>query len=86
MKSWLKKTWIKNLDWKKWWNKKFLIEEVNQNELMSKKHERVCKVLNYIEHLLIVISTITGCASISSFASLVRTPIGTASSTIGLKI
>ena len=53
---------------------------------MSKKHEKVCKVLNYIEHLLIVISTITGCASISSFASLVRTPIGTASSTIGLKI
>ena len=45
---------------------------------MSKKHEKVCKVLNYIEDLLIVISTITGCVSISSFASLVRTSIGIA--------
>ena len=67
-------------------SKKFLIKEVNRNELMSKKHEKVCKVLNYIEHLLIVISTITGCVSISSFPSLVRTPIGITSSTIGFKI
>ena len=42
--------------------------------------------MNYIEHLLIIISTITGCVSISAFASLVGIPIGIASSTIGLKI
>ena len=34
----------------------------------------------------IVISTITGCASISAFASLVGFPIGITSSAIGLKI
>ena len=34
----------------------YLIEEINRNELMSKKHKKVCRVLNYIEHLLIVIS------------------------------
>ena len=39
----------------------YLIKEINQNELMSKKHKKVCRVLNHIEHLLIIISTITGC-------------------------
>ena len=53
---------------------------------MSKKHKKVCRVLNYIERLLIVTSTITGCVSISPFASLVAIPIGTTSSAQGLKI
>ena len=53
----------------------YLIKEINQNELMSKKHKKVCRVLNYIDHLLIVISTITGCVSVSTFASLVGIPI-----------
>ena len=48
-----------------------LIEEINRNELMSKKHKKICKFLNYIDHLRIVISTITGCVFISAFASLV---------------
>ena len=30
----------------------YFIEEINQNELMSKKNKKVCLVLNYIEHLL----------------------------------
>ena len=64
----------------------YLIEEINRNELMSKKHKKVCTTLNYIEHFLILGSTITGCVSISAFASLVGIPIGIASSTIGLKI
>ena len=63
----------------------YLIEEINQNELMSKKHKKICRVLNYIEHSLIAISTVTGCVCISDFASLVEIPIGIASSTIGLK-
>ena len=52
---------------------------------MSKKHKKVCRVLNYINHLLIAICTITGWVSISAFASLVGIPIGIASSPIGLK-
>ena len=64
----------------------YLIEEINQNELMSKKHKKVCRVLNYIDHFLIVISTITGSVSISAFASLVGIPIGITSSAIGLEI
>ena len=39
----------------------YFFKEINQNELMSKKHKKVCRVLNQIEHLLIIISTITGC-------------------------
>ena len=27
----------------------YLIEEINRNELMSKKHKKVCTTLNYIE-------------------------------------
>ena len=66
--------------------KNYLIEETNWNELMSKNHKRGCRVLNYIEHLLIVISTITGCVSISAFACLVGVPIGITSYAIGLKM
>ena len=53
---------------------------------MSKKHKKICTTLNYIEHFLILSSTITGCVSISTFASLIGIPIGTTSSAIGLKI
>ena len=58
-----------------------LTEEINQNKLMSKKHKKSSKVLNYIDHLLIAISTITGYVSISTFASLVGIPIGITNST-----
>ena len=53
---------------------------------MSKKHKKVCTTLNYIEHFLILGSTIAGCVSISAFASLVGIPIGITSSAIGLNI
>ena len=40
---------LKNMDE----TRNYLIEEINQNELMSKKHKKVYGVFNYIEHLLI---------------------------------
>ena len=64
----------------------YLIEEINRNELMSRRHKRVCRVLNYVGHSLIAISTITGCVSISTFASPVDIPIGITRSSTGLKI
>ena len=42
--------------------------------------------MNYIEHWLIGVSTITRCLSISDFSSLVEIPTRIASSTIGLKV
>ena len=53
----------------------YLIEEINRNELMIKKHKKVCTTLNYIKLSLILISPITGCVSISAFAFLVGVPI-----------
>ena len=53
---------------------------------MSKKHEKVCTTLNYIEQFLILASTVTECVSISAFASLIGIPIKITSSAIGLKI
>ena len=73
---------LKNIDE----TRNYLIEEINRNELMSKKHKKVCTTLNYIEHFLILASTITGCISISAFASLIGILIGITSSAIGLKI
>ena len=64
----------------------YLIEEINRNQLMSKKGKKICTTLNYIEHFLILASRITGCVSISAFALLVGIPIGITSSAIGLKI
>ena len=63
----------------------YFIIKINQNELMSEEHKKVCRVLKYIEHLLILISTVTGCVFIPTFASLVGVPVGIISS-IGLKI
>ena len=53
---------------------------------MSKKHKKVCRVLNYIELLLIFVSTVAGCISIPAFSYLVGIPIEITSSVIGLKI
>ena len=46
----------------------------------------VCRVLNYIDHSLIIISKITACVYISAFASLVGIPVGITSSAIELNI
>ena len=60
----------------------YFLEEIKQNELMSRKNKKVCTNLNYIEHFLILTSTITGCISISAFASLIDIPIRITSSAI----
>ena len=52
---------------------------------MSRKHKKACITLNYIECFLILVSTITGCISISRFCFLIGIPVGITSSTIGLK-
>ena len=66
--------------------KNYFLQETKQNELMSRKHKKVCTTLSYIEHSLILASTVTGCISVSTFASLLGIPIGITSSVIGLQI
>ena len=53
---------------------------------MSEKYKKACKYLNYVEHLLILVLTVTGCVSISAFASLVVIPAGVSSSAVEIKI
>ena len=60
-------------------------EEIEPNELMSRKHNKVCTTLNYIKHFLILASAVTGFISISAFVCLVGIPLGIMSSVLGLK-
>ena len=53
---------------------------------MSEKHKKACRALTYIEHFLFFASAVSGCVSISAFASLVGAPVGNASSAAGLNI
>ena len=63
----------------------YFLEEI-KHELISRKHKKMCKTLNYVEHLLILASTIIGRVSISAFVSLDGIPEGITSSAVGLKI
>ena len=63
----------------------YITKEINRNEVISKNHKNVSRVLNYIDHSLIAISTITRCVSISAFAPLVGIPVRIRRSSIGSK-
>ena len=64
----------------------YLLEEIEHNNLMSKKHKKVNRVLNYFEYSLVFISGVTSCVSISILASLVGVSVGIASSEVELKM
>ena len=53
---------LKNIDE----TRNYFIEEINQNEWMTKNYINVCRVLDHIEHWFILISTVTRCVSITS--------------------
>ena len=50
----------------------YLLDEIKHNDLMSEKRKKTWKYLNYVEHLLILASTVTGCVSISAFQFVLR--------------
>ena len=64
----------------------YLLEEIKQNEVINRKHKKVCATLNYIENYLTLDSTTTGCISVSAFTFLLGIPIRITSSASGLKI
>ena len=64
----------------------YFLEEIEQNELINRKHKKVCTTLNYTEYFLTLTSTISGYISSSAFASLLGIPLGIMSPAIGLKI
>ena len=71
---------LKNIDE----TKNYFVEEIEQNELMCKKHKKVCTTLNYIEH-----SYFSFCSYWMYFNFCFRffdIPVGITSSAKGLKI
>ena len=52
---------------------------------MSEKHKKNV-YLKYVEHLLILTSTVTGYISISGFSSLFAISAGITSSAVGIKV
>ena len=44
------------------------------------------KIRRHVDHLLVLVSTVTGCVSISAFASLICVPVSIRSSAIGTKM
>ena len=58
----------------------YLLKEINHDDLMSENYRKTCKYLSYVKHLLILVSTVTGCVSISAFVSKFW------SSAVGIKI
>ena len=57
---------LKNIDK----TKNYFLEDIEQNELMSRKHKKVFAILNYTELFLVLACSITECISISAFSSL----------------
>ena len=53
--------------------------------MVSKKHKKTCATLNYVEHLLILVSVVTECISIFVFASLVDIFVGITSFALAIK-
>ena len=37
----------------------YLLDEIKHNDLMSERYKKTCEYLNYVEHLLILVSTVT---------------------------
>ena len=50
-----------------------------------KSVKKTCKYLNYVEHLLILASAITGCVSISAFTPLVAVGVKICTISTGIK-
>ena len=53
---------------------------------MTIMSEKICKYWSYVKHLLILNSTVTGCVSISAFASLIAIPVIITSSALVTQI
>ena len=62
----------------------YIIEEINQRKLCSKKLSKYVAVFDCIDQALIVLSATSGGVSIISFTSIVGAPVGIASASLTL--
>ena len=64
----------------------YLLDETKHNYLMNEKYQKTCQYLNYVKNVLVLPSAITGCVSISAFASSICVLVGITNSVVGLNI
>ena len=57
-----------------------------KQDLMNENYKKTCKYLNYVQHLLILASTVTSCFLIFAFALLACVPVVISSFSVGIKI
>ena len=62
----------------------YFIEEINQRKSCSQKLNKYVTTFDYIDKILIVLSATTGGVSIISFTSIIRAPVGIASTSFTL--
>ena len=64
--------------------KKYFIAEIKERELMSKKPSKYIPSFDYFDKSLIVLSAASGSISITSFATVIGTPVGIATTVLVL--
>ena len=64
--------------------KDYSVAEIKERELMSKKLSKYIAFCDYFDKFLIVLSTTSGCISITSFSTVIGTPVGIASASVSL--
>ena len=62
----------------------YFIEEINQRKSCSKKLSKYITAFDYIDKILIVLSSTTGGVSICSFTSIAGAPVGIATASFTL--
>ena len=55
----------------------YLLDDIKYNDLMSKKHKKLCTALNNLQSFLVFISAVSVCVPVYKFASLVGVPAST---------
>ena len=64
----------------------YRLDEINYNDLMSEKYKKAYKYLNYVKQLVVLVSTVAVCVSVSVFPSLIPLPVFITSSAVAVKI
>ena len=64
----------------------YLLDDIKNIKIMIKKYKQVCRALNYFGNFFVFVSAVSGCVSMSAFASLVVVSVGIASSAVEIKI
>ena len=64
--------------------KDYVIAEIKERELMSKRLSKYIAFCDYFDKSLIALSATSGSISIASFATVIGTPVGIASASLSL--